>query len=218
MIRLSLKSMEYLKTWAEENYTAENRDTSSVEKDGVISNHIIYFLSHIESCLDMYFQDILKCFQGGGRLGVFQQCCSFIDLLSTYCQNKSSQHNVFEDYLESYLPSYHGKKFYELFRSKLVHNYSEQGFVLSEVEELGHLDLKEGKLVINITRFLDDIKKAYEQYLIDLKNSEKLIENAVLAHKSNPLIRQQEYPINTDDVKVYTVIASASTSTPRNRW
>jgi len=128
-------------------------------------------ISHIQFALyDMAFLDIKRASFGKSKMGAFILSSCFIDYMAGFIAGRETTNKDYKQFVKDYLPPFYDpEKLYKDLRCKLVHNYSEGGsYVFVDAKSELHGKKINGKLVINLENFIDDLESALRKMLIDL--------------------------------------------------
>lgn len=129
---------------------------------------------------DMAFKDIIRASEGNSKMGAFILSSCFIEYLAGFRYGKETTSNDYKNFIKSYLPMYDGEKLYKDLRCKLVHNYSEGGsYMFTDNRPTFHFKkLTDGKLLLNLENFINDIENAMDFYFSELRTESKLFQLA----------------------------------------
>lgn len=109
--------------------------------------------------------DIKKAFSGGSKMGAFILCSCLIDAMAGFVKGADTIHRDFKIFVRDYLPSYRPNELYHDLRCKLVHSYSEGGsYLFTDAKGHLHLQNSNGKTLINLENFIDDIENALNEF------------------------------------------------------
>lgn len=126
------------------------------------------------------FGDINRAAHGGAKLGVFILGSCYIDHLACLYSGRDSSENIYVTFVNRFLPQYTGRDLYKSMRCKLVHNYTEGGkysFIHNRYDL--HLKFINNTTLINLRSFINDLKKARDNYFKEVKNNDDLKINLV---------------------------------------
>ena len=119
----------------------------------------------------------------------FILCSCFIDQISGFRYNKEKVGERYRDFVQEYLPQYNSIKLYEDLQNKLVHNYSICNFYgLTRNAVNLHLQNVNGKIIINLENFIEDLKVAFDRYIFQLKNDAIIRQNASNWYSKNKIL------------------------------
>lgn len=128
-------------------------------------------INHIKFALyNMAFLDIKRASVGKSKMGAFILAGCFIDYMAGFIAGRETTNKDYKQFVRDYLPPlYDPEKLYKDLRCKLVHNYSEGGsYVFVDASPKLHGQKINGKLVINLENFIDDLELALRKMLMDL--------------------------------------------------
>lgn len=147
-----------------------------------------YFCNDIDSCIEVS-KEIKNGnnsrFKGGLNYTSALAIFSVIDMMSGYFSGtKNVNSNISASFLVKYLSKYEenfkekifAKKFYEIFRHGLSHDWQPKysGVSMYSSKMIVYIDEKEDVPVLAIPTFYENIKKALKDYENDLNNDKKL--------------------------------------------
>lgn len=123
--------------------------------------------------------DIEFMAKGNKPIGGFILASCYIDQLSMYIYNSNANLN-FEKFITEYMPDYKDLKLQIRLRHLLVHHYvTGKEFVLTTELPDNHLKPLGKQTVLNLNDFLEDLKKAFEEFKKQV-NEEGAVRNNVL--------------------------------------
>jgi hypothetical protein len=128
-------------------------------------------LKHIKFALyDMAFLDIKRASAGQSKMGAFILASCFIDYMAGFITGHKTTNKDYKQFVKDFLPPlYDPDKLYNDLRCKLVHNYSEGGsYIFVDAKPVLHGKKIDGKVVINLENFIDDLESALRKVFADL--------------------------------------------------
>ncbi len=153
-----------------------------------------FIINSIKKSLnDMAFHDIKRASNGKAKMGAFILCSCFIEYMAGFVAGKETTKNDYIKFIEKYIPGYDANKIYKDLRCKLVHNYSEGGsYLFTDAHpELHNAKSSDGRTVINLENFIEDLGKALNKLLDEIEN--------------DPII-QKSAEIRYDEIGIITII------------
>jgi hypothetical protein len=157
-----------------------------MKKDDEIIERIKHSLSKLA------FADVKKASDGGAKMGAFILANCFIDYLAGFYYGRKSTKNDYINYVDKHLKKYGGDKIYRSVRNGLVHNYSvDRDFVFSEkgIDGPNLGKYKNGKIVLNLEDFLNDIESAMDKYFKALNRDNNLRIKAINRFKRGKILQ-----------------------------
>jgi hypothetical protein len=157
------------------------------------SNDDIIIEKIISSFLDFNLRDIqeINNCELDFTIAEFILCSCFIDHLSGFRYNSNSVKRRYQDFVNEYLPNYDPKELYEDLRNKLVHNYSiGQYYGLTRKSPKYHLQIQDGKKILNLENFILDLKAALENFILELKSDNQIRQNALQWYSKHKILSQ----------------------------
>jgi len=130
-------------------------------------------LNHIKFVMrDMAFLDIKRASAGQSKIGAFILASCFIEYMAGFVTGKETTKSDYKQFVQDYLPQlYEPEKLYRDLRCKLVHNYSEGGsYMFTYAKPPLHGQVFDGKVVINLENFIEDIEAALLKLFLELDN------------------------------------------------
>lgn len=90
--------------------------------------------------------------------------------MAGFIAGRETTNRDYKQFVKDYLPPFYDpEKLYKDLRCKVVHNYSEGGsYVFVDAKSELHGQKINGKLVINLENFIDDLESALRKMLTDL--------------------------------------------------
>jgi hypothetical protein len=134
------------------------------------------------SLKEMAFEDIRRASAGGAKMGAFILASCFIDYLAGFYAGHKANADEYRAFITDFLSGYDPDKLYRDFRCGVVHNYTEGGsYVFTDGEKAGkHLTpLKDGRVLLNLEHFVDDIEKAMQKYFNRLDVDTDVVKKAL---------------------------------------
>jgi hypothetical protein len=137
-------------------------------------------------------KDIKKASDGGSKIGAFILCSCLIDALAGFLKGKNTNKSNYKDFVRDYLSSYNPENLYKDLRCKLVHSYSEGGsYFFTDQNNSRHLQNYDGKQVINLENFIQDIESALDNIENKIKKSHEVVlrQNIIQRYDNNGVIQ-----------------------------
>ena len=105
-----------------------------------------------------------------------------IDFLATLYKGTKSNGKVYSRFIDAFFEDkdvYEGRELYRCLRCGLVHNYTihDSKYILTHGHPHLHGQEHEGKTILNLENFFEDLVKAKQKYLAVLKARQDLQEN-----------------------------------------
>lgn len=137
--------------------------------------------------------DIERACTGGSKMGAFILCSCLIDAIAGFMKGADTYPRDYKRFVCNHLKNYNKDDIYQDLRCKLVHSYSEGGsYMFTDNKKNLHLKKdSSGKIIINLENFIDEIKKALEDYKNVLLNKANTRERqkAIKRYDDNGIIR-----------------------------
>jgi len=132
------------------------------------------------------FADIRRASSGGAKLGAFILASCYIDYLSGYYFGGESTRSNYIDFCRIFLPKYNANDLYKSVRCRLVHNYSlESNCAFTHHHYKLHLrPTEDGKTVLNLGSFVNDLSKAMELFFSEVDKDPRLKVNFARRYKT----------------------------------
>ncbi|MDQ7838806.1 MAG: hypothetical protein RDU59_10015 [Thermodesulfobacteriota bacterium] len=139
---------------------------------------------------DGAFLDIKKASSGNSKIGAFILASCFIDYMAGFVCGRETKPKDYKDFVSHYLPSiYNPSKLYKDLRCRLVHNYSEGGsYWFKDNKPELHGKTMNGRTIINLENFIDDLGKAFNKLLEEIKSDPSRKQKAVDRYNSIGLL------------------------------
>ncbi len=155
-------------------------------------------LFKIETALRHFaYGDIKKVSTGDNVLASFILCSCFIEQMATFRYGREVGKNEFESFTKEYLSQYDAVKLREDLRNKLVHNYSlGESYSLVRGYPQFHLQIHGGSTVINIENFVEELGKALDTFMLQLRTDQAIMANAVKVLEKINIVSISEIEIN----------------------
>lgn len=142
-----------------------------------IPNEKTTFINSLwHSLHDMAFLDIKRASEGNAKMGAFILASCYIDYLSGFRYGKNTKGLDYVKFVKEYFADrYDASKLYQDLRCKLVHNYSEGGsYAFTDNHPERHnFKISDGRIMLNLENFLDDIEGVLKKYFEELKTDEE---------------------------------------------
>lgn len=120
-------------------------------------------------------EDIKRASDGGSKMGAFILCSCLIDALAGFLKGGDTNNSDYKNFVQNYLSSYNPENLYRDLRCKLVHSYSEGGsYFFTDQNNSQHLQNYNGKQVINLENFIQDIESALNNIKSRIQNSHEV--------------------------------------------
>lgn len=127
------------------------------------------------SLIDWDLADIRRASKGGAKLGSFILASCLIDHLTCYYFGEESTRTNYIEFVRRFLPKYNAEDLYYCIRCKLVHNYSVDGdYAFTHNRHSLHLKDEQGKIMLNLNDFINDIESATQAYFAAVSNTDLL--------------------------------------------
>lgn len=136
--------------------------------------------------------DIKKASTGGSKMGAFILCSCLIDAMAGFIKGADTERSDYKNFVRDYLSSYVPENLYNDLRCKLVHSYSEGGsYLFVDAKSHLHLQINNGKTIINLENFIIDIENALSGFSRKLQDSNEttLRQNAIQRLDNNGIIQ-----------------------------
>lgn len=137
-------------------------------------------------------EDIKRASDGGSKMGAFILCSCLIDALAGFLKGGDTNNSDYKHFVQDCLSSYNPENLYRDLRCKLVHSYSEGGsYFFTDQNNSWHLQNYNGKQVINLENFIQDIESALDYIENKIQNSNEvaLRQNVIRRYDSNGVIQ-----------------------------
>jgi hypothetical protein len=141
------------------------------------------------SLLEMAYGDIIRAsIQGSAKMAGFILGSCFIDMLAGFYfgitqedLKKRESGKRYKEFVGKYLTRYDAEVLYKDLRCGLVHDYAEGGsYTFTDNHPELHFKITvQGKIILNLENFLDDLKAAYELYRDDILEVDEIYESAL---------------------------------------
>jgi len=181
---INLNTIEYHRTDTWPSITELENESNDIVAEFIekIFRHGVFKeIDRIMTC-----NNFPKC-GGIGHIVLISICCA-IDSLSAYASGGGKVGNRFTNFIAKYFPNkYSGKeeKIYKAFRCDSVHGWNLQNSTISgNAKDPKHLSEPSGIIYISLYDFFNDLIKAFNNYLSDLKKDDDICNNLLKRYKN----------------------------------
>jgi hypothetical protein len=146
-----------------------------------------------DSLRDNALGDIKRASSGGAKMGAFILSSCLIDTIAGFMKGGDTTNADYKCFICKYMSAYNKDDIYTDLRCKLVHSYSEGGsYWFTDNKRSLHLTKHtDGKTIVNLENFVEEIEAALTAYSTDLQNTSNtaLRANAVKRFDGNGVIQ-----------------------------
>lgn len=153
----------------------------------------------INSLKDNALGDIKRASTGGAKMGAFMLCSCLIDAIAGFMKGSDTNHADYKCFVCKYMTAYNKDDIYTDLRCKLVHSYSEGGsYWFTDNKRSLHLSKhSDGKTIVNLENFIEEIESALNAYASDLQNkvNQAARASAIKRYDGNGIIQVVPQPV-----------------------
>ena len=126
----------------------------------------------VTSLQDNAQADIKRASVGGAKMGAFILCSCLIAAIAGFMEGSDTNYSDYKCFVRNYMPAFYKDDIYTDLRCKLVHSYSEGwSYWFTDNKSSLHLSKHtDGKTIVNLENFIEEIESALKAYVTDLQN------------------------------------------------
>lgn len=152
----------------------------------------------LASLQDSALGDIKRASDGGAKMGAFILSSCLIDAIAGFMKGSDTNHADYKCFVCKYMSAYNKDDIYADLRCKLVHSYSEGGaYWFTDNKRSLHLSKHtDGKTIVNLDNFIEEIESALKAYATDLQNkaNQAVWASAIKRYDGNGIIQVVSQP------------------------
>ncbi|MDD4622863.1 MAG: hypothetical protein PHG71_06470 [Kiritimatiellae bacterium] len=152
----------------------------------------------VTSLRDNALGDIKRASAGESKMGAFILSSCLIDAIAGFMKGSDTNHADYKCFVCKYMSTYNKDDIYTDLRCKLVHSYSEGGsYWFTDNKRTLHLSKHtDGKTIVNLEDFIEEIESALTAYTTDLQNTgnQALRTSAIKRFDGNGIIQVMTPP------------------------